>query len=140
MLSAEDVEDSYIKYQTYEDYFGITERDGKHYFGDKEVKKRENEGSESKDNEYYFVNEDGSLGESVRFALIDNPGTPFKFTDTDSESYYEEKKKKKGRSHLFYIADSPRNQADTRPLSFGAAPPNRCRFWQAPNRDYEFWL
>lgn len=95
MLSAEDVEDSYIKYQTYEDYFGITERDGKHYFGDKEVKKRENEGSESKDNEYYFVNEDGSLGESVRFALIDNPGTPFKFTDNGNESYYEDENGKK---------------------------------------------
>lgn len=95
LLSASDVEESYIKYQTYEDYFGITERDGKYYFGNLEVKQREAEDEGTADNEYYFVNEDGSLGESVRFALIDNPGTPFEIVDGDSESYYTDENGKK---------------------------------------------
>lgn len=95
LLSSSDVDESYIKYQTYEDYFGITERDGKHYFGNKEVKKKEVAEGETADSEYYFVNGDGTLGESVRFALIDNPGTPYKITDTDSESYYTDENGKK---------------------------------------------
>lgn len=95
LLSASDVDESYIKYQTYEDYFGITERDGKHYFGNFEVKKREVAEGETVDNEYYFVNEDGTLGESVRFALIENPGTPYPVTDADGESYYTDENGKK---------------------------------------------
>lgn len=97
LLSSSDVEESYIKYQTYEDYFGITERDGKHYFGDFEVKKKEVAEGETADNEYYFYNsENGTYGESVRFALIDNPGTPFEIVDPESgDSYYTDENGKK---------------------------------------------
>lgn len=96
LLSDEDVAESYIKYQTYENYFGITERDGKHYFGNKEVAKKEvAEGEEDKNIEYYFVNSDGTLGESIRYAFIENPETPFEIKDENGASYYTDENGKK---------------------------------------------
>lgn len=78
------VADSFISKQGYETYFGITEDSGKYYFNGKEVIKNPDD---ENDIDYYFKNEDGSLGECIRLALIDNPGTHYNI-QKDNDGWY----------------------------------------------------
>lgn len=89
LLSSGDVAESYIKNQSYETYFGIEERDGKYYIGDKEVFKKapaeDGEESEKEDVDYYF---DAEYTKSVRKQLIENPGTHFTVESDGNGGYF----------------------------------------------------
>lgn len=81
LLKDDAVADSYIKNQSYEKYFGITESDGKYYIGETQVYR-----SAEEDNiEYYF---DEACTKSVRKQLIANPGTHFTVQGSDADGYY----------------------------------------------------
>ena len=136
LRSAEDVNTdgkTYIDIQGYKKYFDIQENDdGKFYFGAvkkadgsydftnaREVAQRDekDEDGNPADIEYYFVNEDGSLSsESVRLALIDNPGTHLtedelaKLYKGDGEDeYYYDEDKKYSATNVLMVHNYPTN-------------------------------
>ncbi len=99
LLKSEDVEDSYIKNQTYESYFGITESDGKYFLGDNTEVYRNDED----DIEYYL---DKEFTKPVRGQLIKNPGTHFEIKEENGAYYYMDGSEKvtvyKGEDGAFY--------------------------------------
>lgn len=80
LLDSDDVADSYIKYQGYENYFGIVERDGGYYIGDTQVYK-----NDDADADYYL---DEELTVTVRQAFIDNPLTHYDVQGDEESGYY----------------------------------------------------
>lgn len=111
LLEASAVADSYIKNQGYYDYFGIEEKDGKFYYAGREVKK----GAEEGDEDYYFVNEDGTLGECIRNAFIANPGTHLteaeleKLYKGDDDEYYFDEEHKYSATNVLMVHNYPTN-------------------------------
>lgn len=73
LLSADDVADSYIQIQGYENYFGIKENNGKYYLADG-TEVYYNDGD---DPDYYL---DADYTTTVRQALISNPETHYDIT------------------------------------------------------------
>ncbi len=86
LLADEDVEDSYIKYQTFADYFGITKNGDEYKMGDTTVFIAENSSEEDWKNAEFFF--DSEWKKPVRKEFISNPETHYGSYEEKDGKYF----------------------------------------------------
>lgn len=114
LLKSSEVENSYIKNQSYMTYFGIMEDgNGKYFLKDgTEVFRKQTAEGEEEDKEFYL---DQECTKSVRMQLINNPGTHYgNFTETDGKYYFGSTEVTLGEngSYFYYTDGDSSNDTD----------------------------